>query len=65
MHIRSLTVIKFILLVFYASKSFEFNELEKIILVLLQIIIMYPILIFINKKTPILNGKIKNLEARD
>ena len=65
MHTRSLTVIKFILLVFYASKSFEFSEVEKIILIFLQIIIMYPIIIFINKKTPILNGKIKDLEARD
>lgn len=65
MHIRSITVIKLFLLLFWSSKSFAFNEIEKIILVVLQLIIMYPVLIFINKKAPILNGKNKVLDSRN
>lgn len=64
-HIRSLTVIKLFLLLFWSSKSFDFNEVEKIILVVLQLIIIYPVIIFINKKAPILNGKIKILATRN
>jgi fucose 4-O-acetylase-like acetyltransferase len=65
LHLRTLTVIKLFLLVFWSSKTFNFNEIEKIILVLLQLIILYPVIIFINKKAPILNGKTKILETRN
>lgn len=65
LHLRTLTVIKLFLLVFWSSKSFSFNEIEKVILVFLQLLIVYPVIIFINKKTPILNGKTKILETRN
>ncbi|WP_299063052.1 acyltransferase family protein [uncultured Polaribacter sp.] len=64
LHIRALTVIKLFLILFWTSKSFDFNELEKIILVILQLLIIYPVILFINKKAPILNGKIKVLATR-
>lgn len=57
MQLRSLTVIKLILLIFLGTSVFNFNELEKIMLVFFQLLIMYPILLFINKYLPILNGK--------
>ncbi|MFK8058749.1 MAG: acyltransferase family protein [Polaribacter sp.] len=65
LHLRSITVIKVLLLIFWTSKSFDFNEIEKVILVVLQLLVMYPLIIFINKKAPILNGKTKVLETRN
>ncbi|MGB0880815.1 MAG: acyltransferase family protein [Polaribacter sp.] len=59
LHIRTLTVIKLFLLLFLGSKTFNFNEIEKLILVVIQLIILYPIIIFINKYLQILNGKVK------
>ncbi|PWG05636.1 acyltransferase family protein [Polaribacter aquimarinus] len=64
LHIRSLTFIKLLLLVFLGAKNFSFSELEKIILVVIQLIILYPIILIINKKLPILNGKKKTFETR-
>nr|WP_298884644.1 acyltransferase family protein [uncultured Polaribacter sp.] len=57
MQLRSLTVIKLILLIFLGTSVFNFNELEKVMLVFFQLLIMYPILLLINKYLPILNGK--------
>jgi acyltransferase len=65
MHLRALTVIKLFLILFWISKSFNFNEVEKIILVILQLAIMYPAIILINKYVPILNGKKKAFESRN
>jgi fucose 4-O-acetylase-like acetyltransferase len=65
LHLRALTIIKLFLLLFWSSKSFAFNEVEKLFLVVLQLIILYPIIIFINKKVPVLNGKPKTLETRN
>lgn len=65
LHLRALTFIKLFLLLFWSSKSFAFSEVEKLILVVLQLIILYPVIIFINKKVPILNGKTKTLETRN
>jgi len=65
LHLRSLTIIKLFLLLFWSSKSFAFNEVEKLILVVVQLIILYPIIVFINKKVPVLNGKAKTLETRN
>lgn len=64
LHIRALTFIKLFLLVFLGAKIFSFNELEKIILAVIQLIILYPVILIINKKLPILNGKKKALETR-
>jgi fucose 4-O-acetylase-like acetyltransferase len=59
LHTRALTAIKLFLLLFLGLKVFNFNEIEKIILVVIQLIILFPVIIFINKYIPILNGKIK------
>ncbi len=65
LHLRILTVIKLLLVLFWSSKSFEFNELEKLILVVIQLFILYPIIVFINKNIPFLNGKIQVKKARN
>jgi fucose 4-O-acetylase-like acetyltransferase len=59
LHLRMLTVIKLFLLVFLSAKTFSFNEVEKVILVIAQLMLLYPIIILINKYAPILNGKTK------
>lgn len=57
MHSRSLTIIKFILLISLGFTSFSFNEIQKLLIVFIQLAIMYFPIIFINKYLPILNGK--------
>lgn len=57
MQIRALTFIKFILFIFIGSSVFDFNELGKILLVVFQLLLMYPIILLLNKYLPILNGK--------
>lgn len=64
LHIRTLTIIKLVLLIIWGAKTFQFSEIEKIVLVLFQLTILYPIIIFINKYLPVLNGKRKTLETR-
>lgn len=61
MQIRSLTFIKLVLLFALGSNVFNFNELEKIVLVLFQLLVMFPFLLLINKYVPFLNGKNKSL----
>ena len=63
LHIRTLTVIKLFLLVFFGTKVFNFNEFEKVVLVIVQLSLLYPTILLINKYAPILNGKIK-IKAR-
>ena len=65
LHNRAMTFIKLLLLLFWSSKSFNFNELEKIILTIMQLILLYPIILMVNKKLPILNGKRKFYEKRN
>lgn len=57
LQIRAVTFIKLLLMLFLSYKTFNFNEIEKVILVMVQLIILYPVIIFINKYIPILNGK--------
>ncbi len=59
LHNRAMTFIKLLLLLFWSSKSFNFNEIEKIILVIIQLGLLYPVILLINRYAPILNGKIK------
>ena len=59
LHIRMVTVIKLFLLLLLGMKVFDFNELDRILLVFVQLTLLYPIIIFINKFLPILNGKSK------
>jgi len=61
LHGRALTFIKSILYFVFGYTVFNFNELEKIILVFLQLAILYLPIIYINKFLPILNGKIKKV----
>lgn len=58
---RALSFIKLFLFLILGLSIFEFTEFEKVILTLGQLIILFPILIFINKYTPILNGKNKKI----
>lgn len=61
LQIRTVTVIKLGLIVFLGTKNFEFNEFEKLIMSIFQIIIMIPILFIIKKYIPILNGGSKKI----
>lgn len=62
LHTRALTVIKVFLIVLFGSKVFIFNEVEKIVITIIQLLMLYPIILIINKYAPILNGKRKVLE---
>lgn len=62
MQIRALTLIKALLLFIFNYKNFNFTELEIVIITIAQLCIMYPAILIINKKFPILNGKKKALE---
>ncbi|WP_299670256.1 acyltransferase family protein [uncultured Polaribacter sp.] len=57
LQIRSITFIKAVLFFLIGIEIFDFNEFEKIVLVLFQLIIMYPIILLVNKYAPIFNGK--------
>jgi len=58
---RAFSFIKLFLFLILGLSIFEFTEFEKVILTLGQLIILFPILIFINKYIPILNGKNKKI----
>ena len=58
---RALSFIKLFLFLILVLSIFEFTEFEKVIITLGQLIILFPILIFINKYIPILNGKNKKI----
>lgn len=58
---RALSFIKLFLFLILGLSIFEFTEFEKVILTIGQLIILFPILIFINKYIPILNGKNKKI----
>ena len=62
LQIRTVSVIKLLLIIFLGFKTFDFNEIEIIMLTLAQLTLLYPLLLLIDKKLPILNGKRKNLE---
>jgi fucose 4-O-acetylase-like acetyltransferase len=59
LHTRALTVIKFILIYIFSITTFNFNEFEKLVLVFIQLLLIYPVILLVNKYIPILNGKIK------
>ena len=58
-HLRALTVIKAILLVVLGTAAMSFSETEKVLLTFAQIGVLLPVIWFINKYVPVLNGKIK------
>jgi fucose 4-O-acetylase-like acetyltransferase len=56
-HTRALTLIKLILMFIIGTTVFEFSEIEKLILTLVQIILVIPVIWLVNKYIPILDGK--------
>lgn len=58
-HLRALTFIKLLLFVIVGTTVFDFSELEKFFLAILQIVILIPVVFLINKFAPILDGKVK------
>ncbi len=61
LHLRALTVIKFILLIVFGITVFNFSELQKFLITFIQIVMLIPIIYLINKYLPILNGKFKKI----
>jgi len=57
-HIRMLTVIKLLMLVVFGITVFQFSEVEKLLLSIVQVIMVIPIIWLVNKYAPILDGKI-------
>lgn len=64
LHIRTLSFLKTLSLILLGYIYIELNEIEKIILTWIQLALIYPITIGINKYLPILNGNynLKNNE---
>ena len=58
-HTRALTLIKFVLMMILGTTIFEFSELEKFILAVVQIILVIPVIWLVNKYIPVLDGKVK------
>ena len=57
-HVRMLTVIKLFAMLVLGITVFEFSEVEKLILSVIQVIMVIPIIWLVNKYIPILDGKI-------
>jgi fucose 4-O-acetylase-like acetyltransferase len=58
-HIRMLTLIKSVAFFIFGITVFNFTEAEKLFLSVAQVIMAVPIIWFVNKYVPILDGKIK------
>lgn len=58
-HSRMLTVIKLALMLILGVTVFNFSEIEKLILSIIQIIMVIPVIWLVNKYAPILDGKTK------
>lgn len=52
----TIAFIKFILLYVFHRDNFDFSEWEKFVFAILQVAMMYPVYLIINKRFPILNG---------
>ena len=61
LQIRAMTFIKLMILLFFGTKIFNFNEFEKVVSSLFQLALIYPIIILINKYAPQLNVKTKKI----
>ena len=61
MQLRAMTVIKVILALVFGYTVFHFNEYEKFIFAIIQIILMIPVFYIIDKYFPLLNGKSKKI----
>lgn len=58
-HFRVLTFIKLIIILLGGGMLFDFTEMEKIGITVMQLILIVPIIYIINKYLPLLNGKLK------
>ena len=58
-HTRVLTVLKFLIMIVLGIEVFEFTEIQKRGITVLQIALLIPIIWFINRYIPILDGKFK------
>jgi len=58
-HSRLLTVLKMIAFIVLGVTVFTFTEWQKFVLAILQVILAIPVIWFINKYIPILDGKVK------
>jgi len=54
-HIRMLTVIKLVLLLVFGMTVFQFSEIEKLLLSVIQVVMVIPIIWLVNKYIPILD----------
>ena len=61
LQIRTITLIKLVLMLSIGTTIFDFNEFEKLLISVFQIILMVPILLIIKKYIPILNGGAKKI----
>lgn len=61
MQIRAVTFIKLILMLSFGLVTFNFTEVQKFSISIIQIIIITPIALFINKYIPVLNGGYKKI----
>ena len=61
MQIRALTFIKLILMLLFGFTFFNFTEFQKIAITIIQIALIIPIALIINKYIPVLNGGSKKI----
>ncbi len=57
----AMSVIKFVLLYGFGNSDFEFSETQKFIFAILQIMMILPIGLLVNKYVPLLNGGFKKI----
>ncbi len=59
LQVRALTIVKLVLIIMGIT-VFNFNDLIKFILTFIQILLIIPVILVVNKYVPILNGKFKD-----
>ena len=61
LQILSLSFIKLVIMILFKSNDFDFSEFQKFSFSLLQVILLVPVFLLINKYFPILNGGFKKV----
>lgn len=61
LQLLAMTFIKLMLLIIFHQTQFDFSEWEKFLYAVLQIILLIPVFLFINKYLPFLNGGYKKI----
>src|SRR5690606_31273340 len=61
LQILAMSFIKLILWIGLGQKKFEFSETERFLYAFVQILLIYPVFLVINKYFPILNGSYKKI----